>query len=152
GTAAAQQAAREAAAGRLLPPCEQTLRGRGAGPVIKVKIPKDRDGKPKQFAFVNFKHEESVPYGMSLLNGIKLFGRPLKIQFRSGSAAEPRAGTGRAAPQPPGPGLDPHSTEPRAGYDRSPDHMVAAGLMPVQRSPEHLQRQAMVCSSLALGV
>uniref|UniRef100_A0A8D0GJP3 RNA binding motif protein 7 n=1 Tax=Sphenodon punctatus TaxID=8508 RepID=A0A8D0GJP3_SPHPU len=57
-----------------------------AGPVINVKIPKDRDGKPKQFAFVNFKHEESVPYGMSLLNGIKLFGRPIKIQFRSGSS------------------------------------------------------------------
>ncbi|NXG46498.1 RBM7 protein, partial [Psilopogon haemacephalus] len=57
-----------------------------AGPVIKVKIPKDRDGRPKQFAFVNFKHEESVPYGLSLLNGIKLFGRPIKIQFRAGTA------------------------------------------------------------------
>lgn len=56
-----------------------------AGPVIKVKIPKDRDGRPKQFAFVNFKHEESVPYGLSLLNGIKLYGRPIKIQFRSGT-------------------------------------------------------------------
>ncbi|NXJ97413.1 RBM7 protein, partial [Corythaixoides concolor] len=54
-----------------------------AGPVLRVKIPKDRDGRPKQFAFVNFKHEESVPYGLSLLNGIKLFGRPIKIQFRS---------------------------------------------------------------------
>ncbi|NXX19060.1 RBM7 protein, partial [Podargus strigoides] len=57
-----------------------------AGPVIKVKIPKDKDGRPKQFAFVNFKHEESVPYGLSLLNGIKLYGRPIKIQFRSGSS------------------------------------------------------------------
>lgn len=56
-----------------------------AGPVIKVKIPKDKDGKPKQFAFVNFKHEVSVPYAMNLLNGIKLFGRPIKIQFRSGN-------------------------------------------------------------------
>ncbi|NXF33221.1 RBM7 protein, partial [Nyctibius bracteatus] len=56
-----------------------------AGPVVKVKIPKDREGRPKQFAFVNFKHEESVPYGLSLLNGIKLFGRPIKIQFRAGS-------------------------------------------------------------------
>ncbi|PNJ75889.1 RBM7 isoform 6 [Pongo abelii] len=54
-----------------------------AGPVIKVKIPKDKDGKPKQFAFVNFKHEVSVPYAMNLLNGIKLYGRPIKIQFRS---------------------------------------------------------------------
>lgn len=50
-----------------------------------MKIPKDRDGKPKQFAFVNFKHEVSVPYAMNLLNGIKLFGRPIKIQFRSGN-------------------------------------------------------------------
>lgn len=52
--------------------------------MIKVKIPKDNDGRAKQFAFVNFKHEVSVPYGMDLLNGTKLFGRPLKIQFRSG--------------------------------------------------------------------
>ena len=50
-----------------------------------MKIPKDKDGKPKQFAFVNFKHEVSVPYAMNLLNGIKLFGRPIKIQFRSGN-------------------------------------------------------------------
>ncbi|NXF09261.1 RBM7 protein, partial [Smithornis capensis] len=57
-----------------------------AGPVITVKIPKDRDGRPKQFAFVNFKHEESVPYGLQLLNGIKLYGRPMRIQFRSGSS------------------------------------------------------------------
>ncbi|NWX20571.1 RBM7 protein, partial [Aegotheles bennettii] len=57
-----------------------------AGPVLKVKIPRDRDGRPKQFAFVNFKHEESVPYGLSLLNGIKLYGRPIKIQFRAGSS------------------------------------------------------------------
>lgn len=52
-----------------------------------MKIPKDKDGKPKQFAFVNFKHEVSVPYAMNLLNGIKLFGRPIKIQFRSGNCS-----------------------------------------------------------------
>lgn len=50
-----------------------------------MKIPKDKDGKSKPFAFVNFKHEVSVPYAMNLLNGIKLFGRPIKIQFRSGN-------------------------------------------------------------------
>lgn len=53
--------------------------------MITVKIPKDRDGRPKQFAFVNFKHEESVPYGLRLLNGIRLYGRPMRIQFRSGT-------------------------------------------------------------------
>lgn len=50
-----------------------------------MKISKDEECKPKQFAFVNFKHEVSVPYAMNLLNGIKLFGRPIKIQFRSGN-------------------------------------------------------------------
>ncbi|NXY75330.1 RBM7 protein, partial [Glareola pratincola] len=69
-----------------------------AGPVIKVKIPKDRDGRPKQFAFVNFKHEESVPYGLSLLNGIKLYGRPIKIQFRSGSSHASQDGNPSCAP------------------------------------------------------
>ncbi|NXW57080.1 RBM7 protein, partial [Eurystomus gularis] len=69
-----------------------------AGPVIKVKIPKDRDGRPKQFAFVNFKHEESVPYGLSLLNGIKLFGRPIKIQFRSGSSHASQEGSSSCSP------------------------------------------------------
>ncbi|NWS61844.1 RBM7 protein, partial [Chunga burmeisteri] len=69
-----------------------------AGPVIKVKIPKDRDGRPKQFAFVNFKHEESVPYGLSLLNGIKLFGRPIKIQFRSGSSHASQDGSLSCSP------------------------------------------------------
>ncbi|NXL61730.1 RBM7 protein, partial [Chordeiles acutipennis] len=69
-----------------------------AGPVIKVKIPKDRDGRPKQFAFVNFKHEESVPYGLSLLNGIKLYGRPIKIQFRSGSSHASQDGNTSCSP------------------------------------------------------
>ncbi|NXS76477.1 RBM7 protein, partial [Pandion haliaetus] len=69
-----------------------------AGPVIKVKIPKDRDGRPKQFAFVNFKHEESVPYGLSLLNGIKLYGRPIKIQFRSGSSHASQDGNPSLSP------------------------------------------------------
>lgn len=32
-----------------------------AGPVMQVKIPTDKDGKPKQFAFVNFKQGVSVP-------------------------------------------------------------------------------------------
>lgn len=58
-----------------------------AGPVANVKIPKDKDGNTKPFAFVNFKHEESVPYAMSLLNGIKLFGRQLKLQYRSGKSS-----------------------------------------------------------------
>uniref|UniRef100_A0A8C7E4L0 Splicing regulator RBM11 n=1 Tax=Naja naja TaxID=35670 RepID=A0A8C7E4L0_NAJNA len=54
-----------------------------AGPVSKVTICKDKDGNPKSFGFVCFKHTESVPYAMALLNGIRLYGRPIKVQYRS---------------------------------------------------------------------
>uniref|UniRef100_A0A670HRA4 Splicing regulator RBM11 n=1 Tax=Podarcis muralis TaxID=64176 RepID=A0A670HRA4_PODMU len=54
-----------------------------AGPVTKVTICKDKDGKPKAFGFVCFKHTESVPYAIALLNGIRLYGRPIKVQYRS---------------------------------------------------------------------
>ncbi|XP_015669284.1 splicing regulator RBM11 [Protobothrops mucrosquamatus] len=56
-----------------------------AGPVSKVTVCKDKDGNPKSFGFVCFKHTESVPYAMALLNGIRLYGRPIKVQYRFGS-------------------------------------------------------------------
>ncbi|XP_010077887.1 PREDICTED: LOW QUALITY PROTEIN: RNA-binding protein 7, partial [Pterocles gutturalis] len=125
-----------------------------AGPVIKGKIPKDRDGRPKQFAFVNFKHEESVPYGLSLLNGIKLYGRPIKIQFRSGSshasqdsspACSPH-GAANASPS----GVPLLASNP-SRYDRNCDGVAAAGFSSVQRalaSGDNLQRQAVMTSAM----
>ncbi|XP_029433718.1 splicing regulator RBM11 [Rhinatrema bivittatum] len=56
-----------------------------AGPLIKVNIVKDKEGNPKSFGFVCFKHTESVPYAIALLNGIRLYGRPIKLAYRSGS-------------------------------------------------------------------
>ncbi|KAG9466705.1 splicing regulator RBM11 [Eleutherodactylus coqui] len=57
-----------------------------AGPLTKVTIAKDKEGNLKSFGFVCFKHPESVPYAISLLNGIRLFGRPIKLQYRFGSS------------------------------------------------------------------
>ncbi|XP_006889875.1 PREDICTED: splicing regulator RBM11 [Elephantulus edwardii] len=57
-----------------------------AGPLTKVTICKDREGKPKTFGFVCFKHPESVPYSIALLNGIRLYGRPINVQYRFGSS------------------------------------------------------------------
>ncbi|KAM4652103.1 RNA-binding protein 7 [Discoglossus pictus] len=130
-----------------------------AGPAISVKIPKDKDGKPKQFAFVNFKHEESVPYGMNLLNGIKLFGRPLKIQFRSGSShASQDANVAHNSPQGNGNGRSANSSPSSTNgsrYDNNGDPMKSRGYSPstqnVQRSfsfPDNIQRQAVVNSYL----
>ncbi|XP_040832904.1 RNA-binding protein 7 isoform X4 [Ochotona curzoniae] len=115
-----------------------------AGPVIKVKIPTDKDGKPKQFAFVNFKHEVSVPYAMNLLNGIKLFGRPIKIQFRSGSSHASQDVSVSYPPHPVG-NSSPTSTSP-GRYERILDN-VNASTQIIQRSfssPENYQRQAVV--------
>nr|XP_045004651.1 splicing regulator RBM11 isoform X2 [Jaculus jaculus] len=57
-----------------------------AGPLTKVTICRDRDGKPKSFGFVCFKHPESVSYAIALLNGIRLYGRPINVQYRFGSS------------------------------------------------------------------
>uniref|UniRef100_W5M383 RNA binding motif protein 7 n=1 Tax=Lepisosteus oculatus TaxID=7918 RepID=W5M383_LEPOC len=123
-----------------------------AGPVINVKIPKDKDGRPKPFAFVNFKHEVSVPYGMDLLNGTSLFGRPLKIQFRSGSTHRSPDGNSPGSSQ----NLSSSGTpSPQGGrYDRVPDLMgsqVYSTPPQLQRSyssPDSLQRQAMHNTSM----
>ena len=57
-----------------------------AGPLEKVKIPCDRDGSNKKsFGFVTFKHSVSVPYTIQLMEGMRLFGRVLRLQNRSGS-------------------------------------------------------------------
>ncbi|XP_036115806.1 RNA-binding protein 7 [Molossus molossus] len=115
-----------------------------AGPVIKVKIPKDKDGKPKQFAFVNFKHEVSVPYAMNLLNGIKLFGRPIKIQFRSGSSHMSQDVSLSYSQHHVG-NSSPTSTSP-GRYERTVDNMSPSSQI-IQRSfssPENFQRQAVM--------
>lgn len=53
-----------------------------AGPVRRVKIPKDKDGKQFSYGFVTFKHAESVPYAISLIEGIQLCDRKLNLKPR----------------------------------------------------------------------
>lgn len=121
-----------------------------AGPALSVKIPKDKDGNPKLFAFVNFKHEESVRYGMSLLNGIKLFGRPLKIQYRSGSShASQDANNAASSPQGNSgfSGNGPLPNGNRYDYNADMRHDPSTPVSSYQKpysSPDSLQRQAMI--------
>lgn len=51
---------------------------------------KTPEGKSRNFAFINFSDEESVPYAHSLLDGILLFGRALSVRFRDGSVHKAR--------------------------------------------------------------
>ncbi|KAF6214678.1 hypothetical protein GE061_009421 [Apolygus lucorum] len=55
-----------------------------AGPVEHVNIPKQ-----KPFGFVRFKHQCSVPYVISLLEGISLFGKTLKVAPPRGMGGPP---------------------------------------------------------------
>nr|Q6P0F4.1 RecName: Full=RNA-binding protein 7; AltName: Full=RNA-binding motif protein 7 [Danio rerio]AAH65641.1 Zgc:77304 protein [Danio rerio] len=116
-----------------------------AGPLIKVKIPKDNEGKSKLFAFVNFKHEVSVPYALNLLNGIRLHGRQLNIKFKTGSSHINQEGKSPANSQNPSPANTPGH---RGG--RTPEQMGSPSYSPPQHmqrpfsSPDTLQRQAMM--------
>lgn len=51
---------------------------------------KTPQGNSRNFAFINFTDEESVPYAQSMLDGILLFGRPLSVRFRDGSVHKAR--------------------------------------------------------------
>ncbi|XP_015186475.1 PREDICTED: splicing regulator RBM11 [Polistes dominula] len=53
------------------------------GPVQRVAIPKDRDGKQRSYGFVTYKHISSVSYALVLFNGTKLFNRPINMKTRS---------------------------------------------------------------------
>lgn len=59
-----------------------------AGPLNEVKIAKERDGTSKGYAFIEFKHDVSVPYALHLLNGTSLYGKQLTLKFRKGSKHE----------------------------------------------------------------
>lgn len=119
-----------------------------AGPLFKVKIPKNNEGNSKQFAFVNFKHEVSVPYSMHLLSGIRLYGRQLNLQYRAGSSHINQEGKSPANSQNPSPANTP--THRSARYDRTPDQMGSPSYSPPQNlqrsfsSPESLQKQVIV--------
>ncbi|KAM4751975.1 splicing regulator RBM11 isoform 2-T2 [Cyanocitta cristata] len=57
-----------------------------AGPLTKVMICEDKEGKPKSFGYVCFKHKVSVPYAKALLDGIRLYGRPITVQYWKGTS------------------------------------------------------------------
>lgn len=55
-----------------------------AGPLEQVKIVAPPNGGV-HYAFITFKHPCSVPYTMHLMNGIRLFDKPLRLQERTGT-------------------------------------------------------------------
>lgn len=55
-----------------------------AGPVVSVNMPKDRiTGSHQGFGFVEFMAEEDADYAIKIMNMIKLFGKPIKVNKAS---------------------------------------------------------------------
>ncbi|KAG8227272.1 hypothetical protein J437_LFUL012186 [Ladona fulva] len=50
------------------------------GPLERVYIPRDKDGKQRRFAFIVYKHSCSVPYAAALFEGTALFNRVLLLK------------------------------------------------------------------------
>lgn len=51
-----------------------------AGPVVNVHMPKDKiNGKHMTYGFVEFRSEEDAEYAIKILNMIKLFAKPIKV-------------------------------------------------------------------------
>ncbi|CAB4061575.1 RBM7 [Lepeophtheirus salmonis] len=56
-----------------------------AGPIEDIRIPIDRErNQYKNFAFITYRHEESVPYAISLFDRMRLFGKDLILKHATG--------------------------------------------------------------------
>ncbi|XP_040903229.1 RNA-binding protein 7 [Toxotes jaculatrix] len=112
-----------------------------AGPLIKTKIPKDSDGKQKTFGFAVYKHEESVPYAMQLLNGTSLFGRSIHVQFRSGSSHSSSPGNSQNSSPTNTP--NPHGQRTPIQFS-SPPYTPPSQMQRPFTSPDSLQKHVMM--------
>ncbi len=55
-----------------------------AGPVSHVHLPKDRISQSHQgYGFVEFQTEQDAEYACKIMNGIKLYGKPLRVNKAS---------------------------------------------------------------------
>nr|AAW25960.1 SJCHGC01449 protein [Schistosoma japonicum] len=55
-----------------------------AGPVVNVHMPKDRINMQHQgYGFVEFMTEEDADYAMRIMNMIKLYGKPIRVNKAS---------------------------------------------------------------------
>ncbi|KAF0286901.1 RNA-binding protein 7 [Amphibalanus amphitrite] len=60
-----------------------------AGPLERVHRPKDRTtGQPREFAFITYEDEESVPYALEIYQGTQLYGQTIRMQQPRGRVKE----------------------------------------------------------------
>ncbi|KAG7282829.1 hypothetical protein CRUP_012218 [Coryphaenoides rupestris] len=92
----------------------------------------------KTFGFAVYRHEESVPYAMQLLNGMPLFGKTLGVQFRSGSSHGNSPGMSQNAN--PATTPNPHGLVSPVQL-KSPPYSSPPQMQKSYSSPDSLQKQ-----------
>lgn len=60
-----------------------------AGPLQRVSIPKDKEGRQMTYGFVTFKHEVSVQYAIQLFDGTMVYDKPIRLKPRTRIDAGP---------------------------------------------------------------
>ncbi|XP_039304067.1 negative elongation factor E isoform X2 [Solenopsis invicta] len=58
------------------------------GPVQKITIPKDREGKQRTYGFITYKHMKSVEYALLLFDGTMLYNRTLNMKPRNNTESQ----------------------------------------------------------------
>lgn len=102
-----------------------------AGPVVSVHMPRDRiTGKHQGYGFVEFLGEQDADYALKIMNMVKLFGKPIRVNKASADKKDTDVGANLFIGN-----LDPEVDE-KALYDT----FSAFGVIPrppkVQRDPE----------------
>jgi nucleolin len=70
------------------------ITGAGAGPVVRIHLPTDPDGRKRGFGFVTLSSSESANAAIEALKGADLRGRPLHINIAHPKGERPAGGGG----------------------------------------------------------
>jgi nucleolin len=71
---------------------ESLISGAGAGPVVRIHLPTDPDGRKRGFGFVTLASSESANAAIEALKGADLRGRPLHINIAHPKGERPAGG------------------------------------------------------------
>uniref|UniRef100_A0A182RH53 RRM domain-containing protein n=1 Tax=Anopheles funestus TaxID=62324 RepID=A0A182RH53_ANOFN len=94
-----------------------------AGPLEKVKIPRDGDRRQRSYAFITFAHACSVEYALNIFEGTALLQRPLTLHRKTRNG--PNASTTLTQTNfnhPMGSGSRSNNTDTRYSNDAAPVH------------------------------
>jgi splicing factor 3B subunit 4 len=102
-----------------------------AGPVVNVYLPKDRVTNEHQgYGFVEFRSEEDADYAIKVLNMVKVFGKPLRVNKAASDRNTQEVGANLFVG-----GLDPEVDE-KLLYDTFSAFGVVVGAPKVMRDPD----------------